>query len=68
MKSHTRRAAAIVLALALSVGPAALASSLREDRGRDRDVPERIIRIIKKFQRLFGGVTVTDDLPGPPKP
>ncbi|HYH09639.1 MAG TPA: hypothetical protein VEK11_21500 [Thermoanaerobaculia bacterium] len=68
MKKHTRRAAAIVLAVALSISPAAF-GAVRKNQDGIRDIPERIVKVIKKIQqRLFGGVSVSDDLPLPPRP
>lgn len=66
MKIHTRRAAAIVLALALSIPTAAFAAD-RVERGGVRGI-QRIVRIIKQIQQRVFGVVATDDDLSPPKP
>src|SRR5688500_810972 len=65
MKSHTRSVAAVVLSLALSLQVAPIAAAFPRD-GRD-DIPEKIIRVLKKLQRFIGGGT-HDDSVIPPNP
>lgn len=64
MRFYSRRAAAIVLAVALSLPSVAIASPFEREHPRDR---RDIVRIIKKIQKLFG-ISTNDDLPLPPPP
>lgn len=69
MKFLTRRTAALVLAVVLSLPTVVLAAP--QGRERDRESGP-IVRVIKKIQK-FLGVTTNDDglqvpIPGPPKP
>lgn len=64
MRFYSRRAAAIVLAVALSLPSVVLASPRERERGRDK---QEIVRIIKKIQKLLG-ISTNDDLPLPPPP
>lgn len=69
MKELYRRGAAAVLATALSLTIASGAFAGPRD-GRDRDdprVPDRVVRFIKKIQKIFH-ITALDDLSVPPKP
>ncbi|HEX2122666.1 MAG TPA: hypothetical protein VHL59_13585 [Thermoanaerobaculia bacterium] len=64
MKVFSRKVAAVVLAIVLSLAyvPATVAAP------RDReDIGSKITRIIKKLQRLVG-ITTTEDAPVPPRP
>ena len=68
MKRHFRRIAAVVLAAVFifSSVPAEAAP-----RDRDRDLPNAIVRVIKKIQKLFGGGPSSqeeDNQPLPPRP
>lgn len=65
MKLHSRSAAAVVVAVALSLQVAPVAAAVPRDT-RD-DFPTRIVRIIKSLQR-FIGVTPNEDIPIPPRP
>jgi hypothetical protein len=66
MKVYSRRFAAVVLAASLAIAPIAIASPQGRG-GRDRDFGEKVVRIIKQIQKLFG-VSSNDDLPLPPPP
>ena len=57
MKRHSRIAACILAAVIIFSSIPAVAAP----RERDRDVPSTIIRVIKKFQKLFGIQTQEDD-------
>lgn len=65
MKSNSHRAgvAALALAIALSAAPVALAAP----GDHPEDIRAKIIRIVKKLQKL-AGVTIHEDLPEPPRP
>ena len=66
MKFHFRRIAAFVLAAMFTFSSIPAAAASRE---RDRDVPSAIVRVIKKFQKLFGIQTQEgDDQLQPPRP
>lgn len=65
MNSYLRRTTVVVLAVALSLPVFAAASP--DTLRRDRDQIDRIVRVIKKIQRIFG-VSKNDDLPQPPVP
>ena len=57
-------AAALALAICLTSTPAVYAG----DRG-DRDFGGKVVRVIKKLQKLLGGgIASNSDLPTPPKP
>lgn len=64
MKGFSRRVAAVVLAMVLSLAyvPATAAATCDRD-----DIGSKITRIIKKLQRLVG-ITTTEDAPVPPRP
>ena len=63
MKSIFYRAAAIALAAVLSLPPAVIAAP--RDRDDDRTAGQRIVRIIKKIQKIFR-LTPNDDALTPP--
>lgn len=66
MKLLSRRVTAVVLAILLSLAyvPATTAAPRDPD-----DIGSKIIRIIKKFQRIIGlNTTDEDDAPTPPRP
>lgn len=66
MKFHSRRAAAVVLAVAISLSlPITVAASPQKREGAS--TRNEIVRIIKKIQRMVG-IAVNDDLPLPPPP
>jgi len=59
--------AALVLVLCLQGTPVALAQG--RERDIDRDLPQKIVRIIKAtIGKIFGGVSSQDDFPVPPRP
>lgn len=64
MKSHSRRAAAVLLAVVVTF---AAAPDVFAGPRRDRELPNPIVRIIKKFQKIFG-ISTQDDQPLPPRP
>lgn len=65
MKVHfLRRTAAVVLAVALSLPTVALAVPRERDHAGQY---EKIVRVIKKVQKLFG-ISTNDDIPIPPVP
>lgn len=61
MNSYLRRAAVVVLALALFLTPVAAA------RPANRDSSHAFVRIVKQIQKIFG-IATNDDLPQPPIP
>ena len=66
MKLWTRRAAAVMLAAVLSL-PVMAGGTPRDREGRDGDRVAKIVKVIKKIQRLLG-IATNDDLPLPPPP
>lgn len=64
MRIRTRRTAAVVLAVALSLPTAAFAASKDQDRIEGRDP---IARVVSKIKRLLG-VSTNSDQPVPPYP
>jgi hypothetical protein len=64
MKSNLRRAAAVALAVALSLP--VFAAPSKQDRERSRD-KSAVVQVIRKVQRLLG-ISTNDDLPQPPVP
>jgi hypothetical protein len=62
MKFYSRRAAAVALAVALSVSTVVTGSPRQAER--DRDKSTRIILLIKKVI----GISTNDDMPAPPHP
>jgi hypothetical protein len=64
MKSNLRRAAAVALAVALSLP--AFAAPSKQDRERSRE-KSAVVQVIKKIQRLLG-ISTNEDLPFPPPP
>jgi hypothetical protein len=69
MKVFCRRGVTVVLAIALSFTFASGAFAGPRN-GRDRDdprVPDRVIRFIKKVQKIFH-IVALEDLPVPPRP
>jgi hypothetical protein len=64
MKTVSHRGAALLLAVTLAFSPLALAGTRSERR---RDLPDPIIRIVKKIQKIFG-ITTNDDGMIPPRP
>lgn len=69
MKSQIHRAgaAALVFVLCLTVSPLTLARD-RETREPRFEPGTRIAWVLKKLQRVFGGITSFNDIPNPPKP
>jgi hypothetical protein len=63
MDFHSRRAAAVALAVALSL-PIIVDARPRQEPERDRGV---IVSIVKKIKKIIG-VTTNDDGPQPPLP
>jgi hypothetical protein len=64
MKFHVRGLAAVVLAAVLSLSMAPLSVAAPRDPGDD---PPAIVKIIKKFRKLFG-LVANDEQPIPPRP
>ena len=63
MNPFTKRVAAVVLAASLTVAANPLIAAPRDERG---DVP-RIVKVIKKLQKLLG-ISTHDEQPVPPRP
>ena len=66
MKVYSRRAAAVVLAVAISLS-VPTTTAARPQKRDDASTRSEIVRIIKKIQRMVG-IAVNDDLPLPPPP
>lgn len=66
MTSFSRRTAAFVVAVALSV-PVALVSVAGPRHDRGPDLPAKIVKIVKHLQKLFG-ISTNETLPQPPRP
>lgn len=65
MKSSSRGVAAVVLSVVLSLHIAPTAAAFSRD-GHD-EIPQKIVRVLKKLQR-FIGIGTHDDSVTPPKP
>ncbi len=65
MKSKKFRVSAAALALAICVSISPIATAAPADR--EMDVRERIVRVIKKVQRLLG-IGTCEETPLPPRP
>lgn len=57
--------AALALVVCLSLSPVASAAV---ERDQDLDLREKIVRILKKAQKLLGGIASQTDSITPPKP
>jgi|GEM_PF-2663946 len=66
MKSNRRYLSVVALALVffLSISPSIAAAPRNDDPG----LRDRIVRVIKKIQKIFTIVSTDDDYPSPPKP
>lgn len=59
---------ALTLVLCLLVAPLAPAAESARDHERSFDVPQRIVRTIRKLKNFVRGITTFNDVPSPPKP
>jgi hypothetical protein len=69
MKIRVRRvsAAALALVVCLSLSPVASAA-VERDRLDELDLRAKIVRILKKAQKLLGGIASQEDSITPPRP